>query len=57
MTSTSITLQSLGYTPSLAQHLVEQNLTAFKPGRVVAEHKERYVVRTAGPLRPTVPLP
>lgn len=47
MTSSLTTLQSLGYTPSMAQHLVEQNLATFEPGRVVAEHKERYVVRTA----------
>jgi len=47
MTTSSTPLQSLGYTPSLARYLVEQNLTAFEPGRVVAEHKERYIVRTA----------
>lgn len=57
MTSTSITLQSLGYTPSLAQYLVGQNLTAFEPGRVVAEHKERYLsICYASKVTPVVVL-
>jgi ribosome biogenesis GTPase len=39
-----MTLQDLGFTEVLARYTQEQNLTGFQIGRVVAEHKERYVV-------------
>ena len=40
-------LEELGYNNMLDQYRIEQKLEAFESGRVVAEHKERYVVRTA----------
>jgi ribosome biogenesis GTPase len=40
-------LEELGYNKKLDQYRIEQKLDAFDIGRVVAEHKERYVVRTA----------
>ncbi len=41
-----ITLKELGYTESLQQFRVERNLLSFQVGRVISEHKERYVVKT-----------
>jgi ribosome biogenesis GTPase len=41
-----ITLQDLGYDPSLDDFRKTQNLETFDLGRVVSEHKERYAVRT-----------
>jgi ribosome biogenesis GTPase / thiamine phosphate phosphatase len=39
-------LEDLGYTEGLEKSRVENNLAGFELGRVIAEHKERYVVRT-----------
>lgn len=39
-------LEDLGYTIKLEQFRTENNLLNFEIGRVIAEHKERYVVRT-----------
>lgn len=40
-------LEDLGYNPKFEKFRTENNLTAFEPGRIIAEHKERYIVRTA----------
>ncbi|GMU85390.1 MAG: putative ribosome biogenesis GTPase RsgA 1 [Ignavibacteriales bacterium] len=42
-----MTLEDLGYNTLLEKFRIEQNLTGYAIGRVIAEHKERYVVRTA----------
>jgi ribosome biogenesis GTPase len=42
-----ITLKHLGYTQKLEEFRIQQKLEGFEIGRVVAEHKERYVVRTS----------
>ncbi len=42
-----MTLEALGYNDNLATYRQEHHLDAFDVGRVVAEHKERYAVRTA----------
>jgi len=39
-------LEDLGYNEQLEKFRIEQNLTEFETGRIIAEHKERYVVRT-----------
>ncbi|MFH0760859.1 MAG: ribosome small subunit-dependent GTPase A [Bacteroidota bacterium] len=39
-------LEDLGYTDKLEQFRTENNLESFEIGRVIAEHKERYIVRT-----------
>ncbi len=36
----------LGYNKELEQYRIEQGLDSFEIGRVVSEHKERYVVKT-----------
>jgi len=41
-----MTIQELGYYESLDEYRKEQNLESFEIGRVVLEHKERYVVKT-----------
>lgn len=41
-----MTLEDLGYTPSLEEFRRESNLDAFGVGRVISEHKERYVIKT-----------
>jgi ribosome biogenesis GTPase / thiamine phosphate phosphatase len=41
-----MTLKELGYTDTLENYRIENNLLAFEIGRVVEEHKERYVVTT-----------
>ncbi len=38
--------EDLGFTDILEKYRSEQNLDSFEIGRVVAEHKERYVVKT-----------
>ncbi len=38
-------LEQLGYTTSLENYRTEQGLDSFEVGRVISEHKERYVVR------------
>jgi ribosome biogenesis GTPase len=40
-------LTCLGYTDTLQNYLNEQNLEGFEIARVIAEHKERYALRTA----------
>jgi ribosome biogenesis GTPase len=40
-----MTLQDLGYNDVLEQFKIEQNLDSFETGRVISEHKERYVVK------------
>lgn len=40
-------LEDLGYNENLEKFRIENGLKNFEPGRVVAEHKERYVVKTA----------
>jgi ribosome biogenesis GTPase len=39
-------LEELGYNKNLEKAWMEQNLDGFVKGRVIAEHKERYIVRT-----------
>jgi len=42
-----MTIKDLGYNENLEKYRTEQNLDSFEIGRVVSEHKERYVVKTA----------
>lgn len=42
-----MTLEDLGYTESLAAYQKQHHLDSFLIGRVISEHKERYLVRTA----------
>jgi ribosome biogenesis GTPase len=39
-------LEDFGYNDKLENYRIENNLESFEIGRVIAEHKERYVVRT-----------
>ncbi len=39
-------LKDLGYKDELEKYRLDQNLDSFDRGRVIAEHKERYVVKT-----------
>ncbi|NQU88220.1 MAG: ribosome small subunit-dependent GTPase A [Mariniphaga sp.] len=39
-------LEELGYNHELEQFRIDQNLKDFEVGRVVTEHKERYIVKT-----------
>ncbi len=39
-------LEDLGYNPELESYQKENKLDAFEVGRVISEHKERYIVRT-----------
>ncbi len=41
-----MTIEELGYNRSLEKFRKEQNLDSFETGRVISEHKERYVVKT-----------
>lgn len=41
-----MTLEDLGYNLELENYRKDQNLDAFGVGRVISEHKERYVVKT-----------
>ncbi|MEZ4992074.1 MAG: ribosome small subunit-dependent GTPase A, partial [Saprospiraceae bacterium] len=41
-----MTLEDLGYNEQLESYRLENHLTQFEPGRVISEHKERYVVKT-----------
>jgi ribosome biogenesis GTPase len=43
---TEMRLDDLGYNDSLEKFKIEQNLDNFEIGRVIAEHKERYIVKT-----------
>lgn len=40
-------LEDLGYAKEMEQFRIASNLGGFEPGRVIAEHKERYIVSTA----------
>ena len=42
-----MTLKDLGYSVDLENYRKEQGLDSFGVGRVISEHKERYVVKTA----------
>lgn len=42
-----MTLEDLGYSDTLEKYRREQHLSSFEIGRVVLEHRERYVIRTA----------
>lgn len=39
-------LEDLGYTDRLEKFRIENNLKDFEIGRVISEHKERYIVKT-----------
>ena len=39
-------LEDLGYSDRLEAYRTEQNLEGFETGRVIAEHKERYIIKT-----------
>ncbi len=41
-----MTLEQLGYPPSLDDYRVENHLDQFETGRIIEEHKERYLVAT-----------
>ena len=41
-----MTIYELGYNEQLEKFRTEQNLGALEPGRVISEHKERYVIKT-----------
>jgi len=41
-----MTLEDLGYNEDLEDYRKDQNLDSFRVGRVISEHKERYVVKT-----------
>lgn len=41
-----MTLEDLGYTIELENYRMKQNLDSFGVGRVISEHKERYIVKT-----------
>jgi ribosome biogenesis GTPase len=42
-----MTLEDLGYNATLENYRKEENLLSFEVGRVIAEHKERYIVSNA----------
>ena len=42
-----MSLKDLGYSESLQQYWEEELTTDFEPARVILEHKERYIVKTA----------
>jgi len=39
-------LEEIGFNEGLEEFMRDNDLTGFEPGRVIAEHKERYIVRT-----------
>ena len=41
-----MTYQELGYNDTFERYRVDQNLGSFEIGRVILEHKERYVIKT-----------
>ena len=41
-----MTLADLGYNEDLKNHRIEQGLDSFGVGRVITEHKEKYIVKT-----------
>lgn len=42
-----LTLEELGYNSNIEKFRKDNNLDNFEIGRIIAEHKERYIVRTA----------
>ncbi len=42
-----MTLEDFGYNINYEKFKTENNLTGFETGRVIAEHKERYIIKTA----------
>ncbi len=42
----SMKLEDLGYNQKLEEQRIEQKLESFEVGRVIAEHKERYIVKS-----------
>ncbi|AUP80704.1 ribosome small subunit-dependent GTPase A [Flavivirga eckloniae] len=40
-----MTLYDLGFNKTLEHHKIEQNLTSFKVGRIIKEHRERYIIK------------
>ncbi len=40
-------LEGLGYNKKIEKYLKDNNLSDFETGRVIAEHKERYIIRTS----------
>jgi len=44
--STKVKLEDLGYNDTLEKFRVENNLKDFEIGRVISEHKERYITKT-----------
>jgi ribosome biogenesis GTPase len=42
-----MTLENLGYNAELENYRKEKKLGSFAVGRVISEHKERYIVKTA----------
>ncbi len=42
-----MTIEELGFNENLERYIKEQHLNSFEVGRVILEHKERYVVKTA----------
>lgn len=43
----TMSLEALGYTPELEKYRQEHQLQSFEVGRVITEHRERYLVKTA----------
>ncbi len=41
----TMTLEDLGYNPALEKHRIEHNLDGLSIGRVILEHKERYIIQ------------
>ncbi len=41
-----MTYKDLGYNDSIERYRIEQRLDSFEIGRVISEHKERYIVKT-----------
>jgi ribosome biogenesis GTPase len=41
-----VTLEDLGYNDILEEFRTRQNLENFQAGRIIAEHKERYIIRS-----------
>ena len=41
-----MTLEDLGYNDNLEKLRYDNNLKEFEIGRVISEHKERYIVKT-----------
>ena len=42
-----MTLEDLGYNDNLEKFRIDNNLKSFDIGRVIAEHKERYIIKTS----------